>query len=67
VSSDPEQQLVTTGGKREGAGRPPLPAKDRKASRLALRLTAAELRELERRAAAVRKTLTDWARQRLLG
>lgn len=51
---------------KRGPGRPAKPARERRTEQLALRLTAAELRECERMAARAGKTVSEWARQLLL-
>jgi hypothetical protein len=51
---------------KRGPGRPAKPARERKTEQLALRLTAAEMRDCERKAAAEDQTLSEWARTRLL-
>lgn len=51
---------------KRGPGRPTKPARERKTEQLALRLTAAELRSLERKAAAEDQTISEWARALLL-
>lgn len=52
---------------KRGPGRPQKPARERRGHQIALRLTTAELRHVERTAARAGQSVSEWARQLLLG
>lgn len=61
----PMNTVMPRGGKREGAGRPALPARERLRKRLVVRCNDAQWSYMEQKAAKAGVDLVDWARQRL--
>jgi hypothetical protein len=57
--------LMPWGGKRDGAGRPEKPAKERLVEQYPLRCTHAERAAWERAAKAADQQLSDWMREQL--